>query len=481
MSAKGNKAKAIKEPTPKRAPSASRIPVRSPIDDGMRSQMFNLPTSLQYRSRRSNSPLVPGLADPLPKKRKAKVSLDNTSASAADKSSSAEDTTISASAANKSSSAEDTPTHPLGIRLSEAIDQRLLQLSSSKIPEKEHSASEGDKGPSSESGNSPLAARKSSRACSPWGDSDDEEETKSSNPPKIDGENTLPPALRAEDSLANRQTGLVPVSERHKFKTPSSSAKMNARHGLCESTDEDDDPSPSPVHASSTEKILDEVIERTTAYREYIRSGGVPENNEQWTAHLAKNLAEETRRTKSPPRTRQSHELEVEGALLRPTLPVDPPSRIPLELRLTEEELRLREARKALGRITSLVSSVMNDESLRVTVDPMSSALRDLNESLQVVVNVDDDLMNDAEFNAARARFNDVSRESSSAAIPAINCSESTDEDRAQYSAFLNANKAPLAPTEPVLDMTGKDDEEDSSKVLRQSHELTSQLLHVRH
>ncbi len=188
------------------------------------------------------------------------------------------------------------------------------------------------------------------------------------------------------------------MSERHKFKTPSATAKTNGMHGLYESTDEDDDSSPSPVHASSTEKILDEVIERTTAYREHIRSKGVPENNEQWTAHLAKNLAEGTRRTKYPPGTRQSHELEVEDALLRPTLAADPPSRIPLELRLTEEELRLREAEKALGWITSLVSSIMNDESLRVTMDPMSSALRDLNESLQVITNVDGDLMNDAEY-----------------------------------------------------------------------------------
>ncbi len=175
MSAKGNKAKAIKEPTPlpvptpKRAPSAGRVPAHSPIDDGMRSQMFNLPTSLQYRSssRRSNSPLLLGLADPPPKKRKSKVSLENTSASAANKSSSAEDTTISASAADKSSSAEDTLTPPLGICLSEAVGQRLLQLGSSKIPEKEHSALEGDKGPSSESNNTPLAARESSRACPP--------------------------------------------------------------------------------------------------------------------------------------------------------------------------------------------------------------------------------------------------------------------------------------------------------------------------
>ena len=88
MSAKGNKAKASKtapkDPTPKRAPSAGRLPARSPIDDGMRSQMFNLEPVLQYR-RRDSSPLVPGLTmDPPRKKRKSRVSVENTPASAAD-------------------------------------------------------------------------------------------------------------------------------------------------------------------------------------------------------------------------------------------------------------------------------------------------------------------------------------------------------------------------------------------------------------
>jgi len=60
MSAKGNKAKASKtapkEPTPKRAPSAGRLPVRSPIDDGMRSQMFNLEPALQSQQTRQFPP-----------------------------------------------------------------------------------------------------------------------------------------------------------------------------------------------------------------------------------------------------------------------------------------------------------------------------------------------------------------------------------------------------------------------------------------
>jgi hypothetical protein len=250
MSAKGNKAKANKnapnpkDPTPKRAASAGRLPFRSPIDDGMRSQMYNLSPALQYR-RRSGSTLVPGLQDLPPKKRRPKVSSDNTSASAADKSSSAEGTTIStsavvktssatdksssadgttistsavvksssakdsvvsASAADKSSSAEGTPVLPLGIRLSDAVDKRLQQLSSNKTPVKEHPAMEGVNCPGNESGNTPLSTAEEikassakgkaqgSRACSPWGDAEDleEEDTKSSDPPKIAGGNHFP-------------------------------------------------------------------------------------------------------------------------------------------------------------------------------------------------------------------------------------------------------------------------------------------------
>jgi hypothetical protein len=98
----------------------------------------------------------------------------------------------------------------------------------------------------------------------PWGDLDDEEETKSSDPPRIDGEDPLRPALHAVDTLANNQTRLVLVSERHKFKAPSSSPKMNTRRGLYDSTDEDDDSS--PTSAVGTVK-------------EVIRKGGSPLDN----------------------------------------------------------------------------------------------------------------------------------------------------------------------------------------------------------
>ncbi len=153
---------------------------------------------------------------------------------------------------------------------------------------------------------------------------------------------------------------------------------------------------------------------------------------------MAKNLAEETRRTKSPSGTPQSHELEEEKALLKPSLAGGPTPRIPLDLCLTEEELHRREASKALGRLTNLVSFVMSDESLKLTMDPMSSALRELNESLANIANVNDDLMDNAQFDAAAVRFNDNTRESSSSAMPSVNSGASTDEDRARYSAFLN-------------------------------------------
>ncbi len=130
------------------------------------------------------------------------MSGEDTPTSAADKSSSAEDILTLASAANKSSSVEDTLTPALGIRLSEAIDQRLLQLSSSRIPEKEYSAFEGDKDPGNESGNTPLPALhaegkvRSSRTSLPWGDLDDEEDT------------PLPSKSIEEDSASSATKGL---------------------------------------------------------------------------------------------------------------------------------------------------------------------------------------------------------------------------------------------------------------------------------
>ena len=320
MSAKGNKAKASKDPSPKSVPSSGRFPVRSPIDDGSRSRLLGLSSNPSQR-RRSGSPLLSGLSDTPPRKRKATTILENvypgtedksssaedtsTSASAAERSSSAEDTSTSASAADKSSSVEGTPIVPLGVRISNAMDEKLEQLNN-KTPPKEHSAIENEKG------NTPLSSAETAKASGtlgkakgsiPWGDLEDEEETKSSEGPSLDGKSSLLPALNAVSShplnhsllssnSPEKGTGIFPVSNRHDFKSPS----------------------PSPKRIGETSGGSSPRSGATT-----IRSGGIPENNEQWTAQLAKNLAGDMRRSKSPPGTLQSHELEDGGTLVRPT------------------------------------------------------------------------------------------------------------------------------------------------------------------
>ena len=450
MSAQGNKAKANKnkpkDPTPKRASSTDRLPVRSPIDDGMRSQMFNLSPALQYR-RRDSSPLVPGLQDPPRKKRKAKVSSDDTPAFAADivsssaedivsstsavdksssaedtasftsavnKSSSAEDTASFASAANKSSSAEDksssaegTAFPPLGIRISNAVDMRLQQLNSSKTPEKEHSALESDKGPSSASANTPLEPLKSPKPGLSWGDEVDPEDDNSSDPPKIAGEKSKSPR--------SHQAGFVTLFVGRTTVT----SEMPSELSPCVTTDSEDDKAPSTDKKGSPE---------------HIRKGGAPKDIELLD-RLAKNLAEETRRTKSPPGTPNHRELDG--------------------------EVSLRKARESLGKLTSLVSSVMSNTNLTVTADPnsiplpplkggsfitslrseqqlSSIALGSLNESLQRIAN-DDDLMNNAEFQAAASFFDG-------------NTGASTEEDRVRYSAFLDQAQQDLDKEDDQID-----------------------------
>ncbi len=104
---------------------------------------------------------------------------------------------------------------------------------------------------------------------------------------------------------------------------------------------------------------------------------------------------------KSSSGTPQSRELEDEAALLRVAQANAPPSRIPLDLRMTEEELRLRAARRALE---------LTSNSVPV-------------HALPAMPNVDDDLMDNEEHNAAAAHFN-VSvgaQEPSSAAKPLVN------------------------------------------------------------
>ncbi len=62
-------------------------------------------------------------------------------------------------------SVDDKSLPPLGIRLSEAVDEGLQQLRSSRTPEKEHSAIEGVKGSGNDEGNEslPLPAKESAK------------------------------------------------------------------------------------------------------------------------------------------------------------------------------------------------------------------------------------------------------------------------------------------------------------------------------
>ncbi len=60
------------KPTKKdKSPARENLPVRSPIDDGNRSQMYNLSPGLSNR-RSSNADLLPGLPDKTPRRKKDK-------------------------------------------------------------------------------------------------------------------------------------------------------------------------------------------------------------------------------------------------------------------------------------------------------------------------------------------------------------------------------------------------------------------------
>ena len=61
-------------------------------------------------------------------------------------------------------------------------------------------------------------------------------------------------------------------------------------------------------------------------------------------------------------------------------------------------------------------------------MDSKSIALSNLNESLQGIANVNDDLMDNAEFNAAAVRFNENTQESSASVMPSVNSGASTEE-----------------------------------------------------
>jgi hypothetical protein len=179
------------------------------------------------------------------------------------------------------------------------------------------------------------------------------------------------------------------VSERHKFKSLSSPPKFDGKTsggnnlGSGVTTDDEDDSSPPPALVSSTEKVLNDIIEGTTSYREYIRSECVPENA-QWISPLAKNLDEETRRTKSPPGTPLFQELDEEKTLLRATQAKAPPLRVPLDLRLTEEELSCREIEiestqieieSTLERLSNVAAVLVEDVGTNEVIDLIQNNL----------------------------------------------------------------------------------------------------------
>jgi hypothetical protein len=108
MSPKGEK-KAQKEArTVRTSPvvDPQHLPIRSPLDDGARSQMFNLSAPLRRRS--GGPPLNPGLPEHTPKKRRTK---------------------------EPSPSKEERQIDPdLGSRLEQAVDDRYRQIMSAQAP-----------------------------------------------------------------------------------------------------------------------------------------------------------------------------------------------------------------------------------------------------------------------------------------------------------------------------------------------------------
>ncbi len=52
-----------------------------------------------------------------------------------------------------------------------------------------------------------------------------------------------------------------------------------------------------------------------------------------------------------------------------------PPLCIPLDLRLTEEELRLRETRKVLENLSNVVTNILDDEDMNAAVDLIKDKL----------------------------------------------------------------------------------------------------------
>jgi hypothetical protein len=156
MSPKGKKAASPKTKGPASSPVENRIPARSPIDDGMRSQMHNLSPALQgtpalsVRRRFGGKPILCLDMDPTSRKRKQKDAME-TSPPLNDH--------VAAGNPN------------LGSLLEHAVDNRRQQVQqqvlSEQTPtkeriERESSDKESDKGSSSVGGNSALESPKGS-------------------------------------------------------------------------------------------------------------------------------------------------------------------------------------------------------------------------------------------------------------------------------------------------------------------------------
>ena len=126
MSPKGGKKAQKAAKTLRTSPLAEplNLPARSPLDDGMRTQMFNLSSSLgmtaPLRRRSGGAPLSAGLPERIPKRRKTKES--------------------SPSAGERQRASN------VGIRLEQALDDSHRQIMSERTPLKERTEEQSAKG-----------------------------------------------------------------------------------------------------------------------------------------------------------------------------------------------------------------------------------------------------------------------------------------------------------------------------------------------
>jgi hypothetical protein len=142
MSPKGNKKAQYAARTVRTSPvvDPQHLPTRSPLDDGARSQMFNLSAPLRRRS--GGPPLNPGLPQHTPKKRRTK---------------------------EPSPSKEERQVDPdLGSRLEQAVDDRHRQIMSAQAPLKERIEDESAKGSGNEESANGSANNESAKGKRRW-------------------------------------------------------------------------------------------------------------------------------------------------------------------------------------------------------------------------------------------------------------------------------------------------------------------------